>query len=252
MQRNSIILTLVLVGLAGLLVMCSITAAALVAFLRVSSVSGSAIEVVEATVEVGVPLEEPLPASEEESPVGDEAAPPDGSGVIAPSGFNAYMDDGLHFSLAYPDGWELDEVFNAYGRVFLEKDPEPGGLGPQPKLYVTFVPLDDVLAEGAYGFMPHEAVRSFSALPVGSAQPVVPDAFPAGAFTYTRLPDREVGGWQAVVIENEEVWEAYEETTDRRVLVVTEEGTFILGSIYATPEELALFEQVLDSFQLAP
>ena len=59
---------------------------------------------------LGVPLEEPLPASEEESPVGDEAAPPDGSGVIAPSGFNAYMDDGLHFSLAYPDGWELDEV----------------------------------------------------------------------------------------------------------------------------------------------
>jgi hypothetical protein len=248
-KSNSPILILVLAGVAGVLLVCGLVVAGVVAFFRVSraAVITGAPPVV---VEVGG-LHEVTPAAEE-SPGSGAATPQPGGGMVAPPGFNAFLDRQLHLSLAYPAAWGEGQPDTRYNRIFYVKDVEPSGVGPVPKLYVTFIPLDDKLAEGSYSYMTLEAIRSFEALPVGSSQPLVPDAFPVEAFTYTRLPDQEVGGKPALVIENEGVWEAPEETTDRRVLIETEAGVVILGSIYATPEELALFEQAVGSFQYVP
>lgn len=249
MNSKSPILILVLAGLAGLILICGLVVVGVVAFFRVSraAVTTGAPPVI---VEVGG-LPEVTPAAEV-GPGSGVATPEPGGGMVAPPGFNAFMDRQLHLSLAYPAVWEEGQPDTRYNRIFYVKDLVPQGVGPVPKLYVTFIPLDDKLAEGSYSYMTLEAIRSFEALPVGSSQPLVPDAFPAEAFTYTRLPDQEVGGRQALVIENEGVWEAPEETTDRRVLIETEAGVVILGSIYATPEELALFEQAVGTFQYVP
>lgn len=265
MKRNSSILTLVLIGLAGTLVVVLLVAAAFVAFFRISSTTVSASEPGQAIVEtVVLPVEtqalsgEEVPDSEKEPsiietlPQDGAVTPEPGSGVIAPPGFNAFVDDQLHFGIAYPADWEEGQRYLEYSRLFFEKSTDPDGIGPLPKLYVTFIPLDDSLAQGSYGFMSNESIRSFMALAVGEAQPLEPDAVLAEYITYTRLPDRAVSGWQALVIENDRVWEAPPETIERRALIVTEAGTLILGTFYERPEELALFEQALDTFQFMP
>jgi hypothetical protein len=52
------------------------------------------------------------------------------------------------------------------------------------------------------------------------------------------------------VIENSKVWEAPSGTKDRVVILVTEDITYMLGMNYETPQQLAMFEQILDTFQL--
>jgi len=42
------------------------------------------------------------------------------------------------------------------------------------------------------------------------------------------------------------------ETKERVVLIFTEGTTCMIGVYYETPEQLEMFEQVLDSFQLVP
>jgi hypothetical protein len=79
------------------------------------------------------------------------------------------------------------------------------------------------------------------------ADAIVPDVD-----TYTRLPDRMVAGETALVIENSKVWEAPIGTKDRIVIIVTKHTIHLLGMYYETPEQLAMFEQVLDSFQFVP
>jgi hypothetical protein len=100
--------------------------------------------------------------------------------------------------------------------------------------------------------MSNEAIRSFLTLPVGEVQPFVPNAVLSEYITYTRLPDQEIGGLGVVLLENNRVWEAPVETIERRTLIVTEAGTFIVGTFYETPEELSLFEEVLNTFQFLP
>jgi hypothetical protein len=48
-------------------------------------------------------------------------------------------------------------------------------------------------------------------------------------------------------LDNPTVWEMPRGTQERRVLVKVGEWTVMFGAYYATPEELATFEQVLAS-----
>jgi hypothetical protein len=86
-------------------------------------------------------------------------------------------------------------------------------------------------------------------LPLGASMLKEPDAIPPDCFTYTRLPNRKVAGRTALVIENSTVWEAPIGTKDRLVILVSGDTTYILGMYYETPQQLAMFEQILDSFQ---
>lgn len=258
MKRNTSLIAIVLLILAGLLIVGGLVGAAFLGLFGISSFVVSAGAPSPVIVEEGVPPGEAqspsgeAPAPAEPLPDSEEAAPEGGIGVVAPQGFNAIIDSQLHFALAYPSEWEEGDRVTDFSRVFYVKDPTPSGVGPLPILYVTFMPLEESLAYGAYGFMPQEFISGFKALSVGEAWSAVPDGVGREYATYTRLPDQEVGGLQALVIENERVWEAPEASTDRRVLIETEAGVILLGSTYETPAELALFEQVLDTFQYVP
>ena len=240
MNQRPSLFTLILIGLVGVLVIAVVIALAVAAYLPVRSVTSSP--------EVGQPVEvvETLLV---ETPL---AAAPTVSAAFAPPGFEVFSDEVLGFSLARPAQWQEEQRSFEYSRVFNDLSAEQPPTGPLPVLFVTCIPVDDRLAEGSYAYMSNEDVRRFQALAVGAAQPIVPDAFPPEAFTYTRLPDRPVAGAPALVIENEGVWEAPEESTERRLIVVTENGNCIIGSLYMTPEQLALYEQVLDSFVIMP
>ena len=220
-----------------------VIALVMAAYLPVRSVTSSS-EVGQPTVVV-----ETLPVENQPSA---ETPALTGGAAIAPPGFEVFTDDALGFSLARPAHWQEHPRDFEYSRVFSDVNAEQPATGPLPVLFVTFIPADDSLAEGSYAYMSNADVRRFQTLAVGAAQPIVPDAFPPEAFTYTRLPDRPVGGSSALVIENEGVWEAPEKSTERRAIVVTEAGTYIIGSLYVTPEQLALYEQVLDSFVVLP
>jgi hypothetical protein len=241
-QRPSLFI-LILIGLVGVLVIAVVIALAVAAYLPVRSVTSSP--------EVGQPIEVVETLAVENPPTAESAASTAGV-AIAPPGFEVFTDEALGFSLARPVHWQEEERSFEYSRVFNDLSAEQPPTGPLPVLFVTCIPVDDRLAEGSYAYMSNEDVRRFQALAVGASQPIVPDAFPPEAFTYTRLPDRPVAGAPALVIENEGVWEAPEESTERRAIVVTENGNCIIGSLYITPEQLALYEQVLDSFVILP
>jgi hypothetical protein len=130
---------------------------------------------------------------------------------------------------------------------------EPGGTGPLPSFYATFIPAGFTNPEGqAYNFISDESVRGLLDQTVGDILVIPPDADPAEYFTYSRLPDQPVGGWDAAVIENERVWEAPPETKDRRAVIVTDTGALLLGSYYTTPEELNLYEKILANVEFTP
>jgi hypothetical protein len=175
------------------------------------------------------------------------------TGMQVPEGWQVLNDSTQRYSLAYPTDWKIGQE-TKYSRVFSQIQKEPAWMeGTALRLYVSAVPQDYTNQEfEVYNFYPIESIREFMAIPVGDSKLKVPGSSLPDYFTYTRLPDRIVAGWNALVIENPKVWEAPSGTKDRVVFIVTESTTYILGMYYDTPEQLAMFEQVLDSFQFVP
>jgi hypothetical protein len=156
------------------------------------------------------------------------------------------------YSLAYPPEWAECQV-TRYSLTFCQVQEDSAWMGPPLRLYVSVFPRDHTNADfEVYNFITAESIREFMALPVGGSKLREPNAMAPDYFTYTHLPDRMVAGWSATVIENSRVWEAPSGTKDRVVFIVTEDTTYMLGMYYESPEQLAMFEQVLDSFQLVP
>lgn len=178
------------------------------------------------------------------------------AGKNIPVGWQLFKHATLGYSLIYPLIWANNQV-SWYSQEFTEIQQEASGVGPPLRLYVSVYPKDYTNQNTdanhfVYHFIPFETIQEFMALPVGEAMLKEPDAVPPGAFTYTRLPDRKVAGETALVIENPKVWEAPIGTKDRIVIFVTKDTIQLLGMNYETPEQLAMFEQVLDNFQPGP
>lgn len=173
-------------------------------------------------------------------------------GMRVPDGWQSFYNSTQGYTLAYPPQWGMCEELQ-HSRIFCEFQPPPPPMGPLVRLYVSVYPQDNTGQDGqAFNFTPFDSIQKFNALPVGESMLKVPDAIPPEAFTYTRLPDRMVAGQVALVIENAGVWEAPVGTKDRGVVFVSQGMVVHLGTFYETPEQLAMFEQVLDSFRLSP
>jgi hypothetical protein len=140
-----------------------------------------------------------------------------------------------------------------YSRIFCENQEESSGLGPPLRLYISVFPQDYTNSEfDVYNFISSVTIQEFLALPVGEGTLKEPKATLPEYFTYTRLPDQMVADSTALVIENSKVWEFPSGTKDRVVIFITEGTTYILGMYYETPQQLEMFAQVLESFQLIP
>lgn len=176
------------------------------------------------------------------------ALPPAGTKV--PEGWQVFNDTTQGYSLVYPSIWGISHELN-YSQLFYEIQKEPAGVGPPQRLYVSVYPKEYTDQDGmVFNFIPSASIQKFLALPVGEAMLKEPNAIPPDAWSYTRLPDQKVAGQTALVIEDSIVWEAPVGTKDRQVIMVIGNTTYILGMHYETPEQFAMFEQVLDSFQM--
>lgn len=206
--------------------------------------TGTAVQPLEADFDV--PAAEPIRDVSQATPI-VEALPH--TLKMVPEGWQGFYNDAHGYSLGYPTVWAVSEELR-YSHVFVEIQKEPAGMGPPVRLYVSVFPNDYTDQDGGvYNFITSESIRAFMALPVGASRLKELDAMPPGAFLYTRLPDRNLAEWTALVIENSQVWEAPSGTKDRLVILVTEDTTYMLGMYYETPQQLAMFEQVLDTFQ---
>lgn len=200
-------------------------------------------------LEAGLDATEPTRAESQAAPAA-EALPH--TVKMVPEGWQLFYNDAQSYSLGYPTIWAVSEELR-YSRVFVEIQKEPAGIGPPVRLYVSVFPKEyDDQDGGVYNFITSESIRTFMALPVGASRLKELDAMPPDSFTYTRLPDRNLAGRTTLVIENSKVWEAPSGTKDRLVILVTEDTTYMFGMYYETPQQLAMFEQVLDSFQPFP
>jgi hypothetical protein len=195
-------------------------------------------------------MQTPAPVEPGAAPSGDGAGLPQTGGQV-PQGWQE-LTTTQGYSLAYPPEWAECQV-TRYSLTFCQVQEDPAWMGPPLRLYVSVFPRDHTNADfEVYNFITAESIREFMALPVGGSKLREPNAMAPDYFTYTRLPDRMVAGLSAAVIENSRVWEAPPGTKDRVVFIVTEDTTYMLGMYYESPEQLAMFEQVLDSFQLVP
>jgi hypothetical protein len=159
-----------------------------------------------------------------------------------------YTDEKLGFSFAHPSNWELTQG-TGQSRLFHLKQTEP--TGPTfPIFYVTVIPAGFTNADvSAYNFWSTDEVAAALAPKVGASGEV---NGAAGYNIYTRLPDITMDGLPGVVVENAHVWEGGADTKDRRVLIVSDGTVYMLGTYYATPEELEVFEQVMGTFSFVP
>lgn len=172
------------------------------------------------------------------------------TGSQAPEGWQFLEVPTLGYSLAYPPEWEICQE-TRYSLTFCEIQKEPEGMGPPPRLYVSVYPREYTNPDWeVYNFTPAGIIQGYMDLPVGESMLKEPRSPFPDYSTYTRLPDQTVAGHTALVIENSRVWEMPSGTKDRVLYMRTEATTYNLGMYYATPEQLALFEQVLETFQL--
>lgn len=180
----------------------------------------------------------------------DTGVPP--TGAQAPEGWNELTDAANGYSVAYPPVWEICQE-QAASRIFCEIQAVPEGMGPPLRMYISVIPQDATNENfEIYNFFPPARVREFMALEVGESLLKEPRVMAPEFFTYTRLPDRMVAGWTALVVENSKPWEFPAGTKDRVVFIVTEADIYMIGMYYQTPEQLQMFEQALDSFQFVP
>ena len=201
--------------------------------------------------DIGTTAAEPTRAVLQATPTGDGFELPH-TGWMVPKGWQPFNNGAQGYSLAYPIIWAVSEE-TKYSRVFNEIQQEPAGVGPPLRLYVSVYPNEYANQNGGvYSFITSESIRAFMALPVGASRLKELDAVAPDYFLYTRLPDRKFAGQTALVIENSKVWEAPPGTKDRVVILVTASTTYVLGMYYETPQQLEMFEQVLDSIQSYP
>jgi hypothetical protein len=211
--------------------------------------AGTAVQPLETATEV--PASTPPVAVTRAAPTSEGSALPLTGGQV-PDGWQVINDSTRGYSLAYTTKWEICQE-TKYSRLFCEIQKEPVGMGPPPRLYVSAFPTEYTNPDWeVYNFTPAATIRQFLALPVGASMLKEPGSPTPDHFTYTRLPDQVFAGQTGLVIENSKVWEMPSGTRDRVIFLSDGGTTYILGMYYETPEQLAMFEQVLDSFQPVP
>jgi hypothetical protein len=196
------------------------------------------------------PATKPVGTDTAAEPAVDSTVQPE-AGMQVPEGWQGLTDDIQGYSLIYPMEWRYSED-TIYSRVFSEKSNVPDLERPPLRLYISAYPKEHANQDwDVYNFIPGDIIQRFMDLPVGQSMLKVPGGPMPEYITYTRLPDRTVAGQAALVIENSKVWEFPPGTKERVVFLVTEGNTYMVGMYYETPEQLAKFEQVLDSFKVA-
>jgi len=176
-----------------------------------------------------------------------DASPPDERQI--PDGWQILDDDQTGYSLAFPPAWNVCQE-TKYSWTFCDNLEDPAWMGFPLRLYVSVFPNDHTNADWeVYNFTSTETIRTFKTIPVGESMLKIPGSRKPEYDTFTRLPDQLVAGYSAPVIENSKLWGIPSGTNVREVLMVTEDTTYILGMYYETPDQLAMFQQVLDSFQ---
>jgi hypothetical protein len=211
--------------------------------------SGAATQPAVATVKVTV--SEPTPAVSQDTPAAEGTVLPAVDGQLQ-EGWLVLADDSGGYSLAFPPEWKVCQE-TRYSWTFCDLQEDPAWMGSPLRLYVSVFPSDSTNADWeVYNFIPTATIREFMELPVGESRSKVPGSPRPEYSTYTRLPDQVVAGSPALVIENAHLWGIPPGTKERVVLMVAGDRTYLLGMYYETTGQLALFEQVLDSFQFHP
>ncbi len=195
-----------------------------------------------------------VPAQPTETPAqattSGEGGAPSPAGMQVPKNWLVLDEEGHGYSLAFPPEWVICQK-TRYSRILCDIQEDPAWMGPPLRLYVSAFPNGYTNADWeVYNFIPTETIRAYASLPVGESMPKVNGSPKPEYVTYTRLPDRMVAGWAAPVVENSRLWGIPAGTKERVVFIVVESSTYIIGRYYETSEQMAMFQQVLDSFQI--
>ena len=186
-----------------------------------------------------------MPQATESAVDGVQMPAAGGQAATIPEGWKTETDMRFGYSFSYPAETEICTT-TEYSRVLCKQDLNGG---PTPPVFYATVILDnfDNADASAYNYIPVATLEQFRNVDPGSS--IVLDNNPEYG-TFTRMEDQTINGKTFTVIENRRVWEMPQETKDKRAFVSVPHMTFLLGGYYRTPQEYALFEQILATFQM--
>ncbi len=157
-----------------------------------------------------------------------------------------YTNQKYKYSVKYPSRLKPDEQ-TPKSTIFNTTQTQPGPAG-FPSLYVSVIPNGfDNKDYSVYNYMPQDIISSFSLINIGSTKQTQTGSYEE-FWTYTRLPDVSVGGVKGNVIENKKVWGGID-VIDRRVFVIKNGLTYMIGTYYKDLNELNDFQSFVATFK---
>ena len=169
--------------------------------------------------------------------------------LATPSAGRRVSDQRFGYSVILPSHWEPCTT-TEYSRVYCT--PQSGSeTFSFPAFYISVIPDGFTNDDGSiYNFVPEEVIRRLLALSVGEA--LTTDEPNPEHSTFTRLPDAGIAGAIWLVIENARVWEGRPDKKDRRLLLMRDGRTYMIGAYYRTGAELLAFERATATLALTP
>jgi hypothetical protein len=175
-------------------------------------------------------------------------------------GWETYTNQGqCSYSISHPSN--MDGVSQGtYSWTLSVAATEPSGPAPN-FVYLSVIPDDFQSAEPGmiYNYDPVET-QTLLNLQVGESKSLRDfDPNLAPWFTYTRLPDTQLGGQAAQTYENSQPWEFPAGTKEIRYYRKANGCTYLIGGYMATVGsgqpgaiDQELFDQIIATFRLAP
>ncbi len=163
--------------------------------------------------------------------------------------WQVYVNSKYDYTLIHPVLFEIDEQ-TEYSTIFNPKQTDQAAL-KFTALYVSVIPEGFKNEQGEiYNFFSEEERNKLNSAHIGDSVNLREDQT-SDYWTYERLQDMLVNGVNAVVVENDKVWEGPEGLKDRRVLVKGNGKTYMLGTYYQKAEELENFRKFVESFTIS-
>jgi hypothetical protein len=162
-----------------------------------------------------------------------------------PVTWKTYANKQFHYTIKYPDNLEMSQD-SAYSTVFQIKNRQQLVF---PSLYISVIP-DGTTNTQIYNYMPPNIINNFFTLQQNATQLIQPDQDPQ-YWTYTKMATLPIANTEAVLIQNNNVWQAQNGEINRRVLLKAKGVTYIIGSYYTNQQGLDNYHDFLMSFTLA-
>lgn len=160
--------------------------------------------------------------------------------------WETYTNTKFGFTFKYPNDMNSD-CWGNFEHCTFDRFTGPGR-GPENFIWFQLIPLSPKARSGEY--YNGNDIDSFleDENSIVNTNPKFPDL--AKYFTYTRLKDKKIDSFNAMVFENNSPWESKSGTVERRNIFIKGDYIYVIGAYTESDDiSLKLFDQILSTFK---